>query len=299
MNETTAIKKREGFQGQKAIVIPRTILPVMCKGNAVMSTLYITDIGYYPKARHHYRERKHGADQHILIYCSKGGGRVQIGTTTYQVEAEEFIFIPMKTAHTYEANDDDPWTIHWVHFTGSVAGAILDAQQKQCSGHKGTIRNSEKIVNLFTEMYDLLERGYSIDNLLYTNMCFWHFLTLFIFNDKFGSPDHKPEKDPSDLAIDFMGKKIDQVLSLEEIAAQVNFSASHFSYIFKKKTGYAPMEYFNHLKVQKACQYLLFTGLRVKEIAQNLGFEDPYYFSRLFTKVMGISPALYREKRSH
>ncbi|RYY61882.1 MAG: AraC family transcriptional regulator [Chitinophagaceae bacterium] len=271
----------------------------MCKSNAVMSTLYITDIGYYPKARHHYRERKHGADQHILIYCSKGGGRVEIRDTVYQVEAEEFIFIPAKTPHAYQANDDDPWTIHWVHFTGSVAASILETQQKQGSGHKGTIRNSEKIVNLFTEMYDLLERGYSTDNLLYTNMCFWHFLTLFIFNDKFSSPGHQPEKDPSDLAIDFMGKKIDQVLSLEEIAAQVNFSASHFSYIFKKKTGYAPMEYFNHLKVQKACQYLLFTSLRVKEIAQNLGIEDPYYFSRLFTKVMGISPALYREKRSH
>ncbi|RYY53328.1 MAG: AraC family transcriptional regulator [Chitinophagaceae bacterium] len=264
-----------------------------------MGTLYITDMGYYPKARHHYRERKHGADQHILIYCSKGRGRVQIAGIDYEVEAEEFICIPAKTAHSYEADDDDPWTIHWVHFTGSVASSILDSQQKQSAGHKGTARHSEKIVTLFNEMYESLGRGYGIDNLLYTNMCFWHFLTLFIFNEKFGSAGQEVEKDPTDLAIDFMGKKIDQVLSLEEIAAQVNFSASHFSYLFKKKTGYAPMEYFNHLKVQKACQYLLFTGLRVKEIAQNLGIEDPYYFSRLFTKVMGISPALYREKRSH
>ncbi|MET0638173.1 MAG: AraC family transcriptional regulator [Chitinophagaceae bacterium] len=299
MNATTTIKKREGFQGQKAIVIPRTILPSMCKGNAVIGTLYITDIGYYPKARHHYRERKHGAEQHILIYCSSGSGDVEVDGSMYRIGADEFIIIPMKTAHTYQADDEDPWTIHWVHFTGSVAGSILDAQQKQSGGYKGSVRNSEKIVNLFLEMYELLERGYSVDNLLYTNMCFWHFLTLFIFNDKFGSPGQKPEKDASDLAIDYMGKKIDQVLSLEDIASQVNFSASHFSYIFKKKTGYAPMEYFNHLKVQKACQYLLFTSLRVKEIAQNLGIEDPYYFSRLFTKVMGISPALYREKRSH
>ena len=271
----------------------------MCKSNAVIGTLYITDIGFYPKARHHYRERRHGADQHILIYCSKGRGTVTIGDIVYEVSADEFIVIPMKTAHTYEADDDDPWTIHWVHFTGSVAGSILDAQQKQCGGHKGMVPNGEKIVNLFQEMYELLGRGYGVDNLLYTNMCFWHFLTLFIFNEKFGSAGTEPEKDPSDLAIDFMSKKIDQVLGLDEIAAHVNFSASHFSYIFKKKTGYAPMEYFNHLKVQKACQYLLFTGLRVKEIAQNLGIEDPYYFSRLFTKVMGISPALYREKRAH
>jgi len=271
----------------------------MYKNNDIIRTLYITDIGYYPKARHHFRKRKSGADQHILIYCSKGRGRVEIETTVYQVEAEEFVIIPVKTAHSYEADDEDPWTIHWVHFTGTIAGSIVEAQQKQSGSHKGTISNSEKITSLFNEMYTLLERGYSMDNLLYTNMCFWHFLTLFIFNEKFSSPDQPPEQDPSDVAIDFMSKHVDQVLTLEQIARQVNFSASHFSYIFKKKTGYAPMEYFNHLKVQKACQYLLFTNLRVKEIAQNLGFDDPYYFSRLFAKVMGISPALYREKRAH
>jgi AraC-like DNA-binding protein len=67
--------------------------------------------------------------------------------------------------------------------------------------------------------------------------------------------------------------------------------------LFKQKTGFAPMEYFNQLKVQKACQYLLFTDLRIKEIAEQLGMEDPYYFSRMFKGVMGLSPKEYRIKR--
>ncbi|MBC7626240.1 MAG: helix-turn-helix transcriptional regulator [Ferruginibacter sp.] len=56
------------------------------------------------------------------------------------------------------------------------------------------------------------------------------------------------------------------------------------------------MEYFNHLKIQKACQFLLFTKLRIKEISIELGIEDHYYFSRLFHKVMGVSPVCYRKK---
>ena len=299
MNTASHIKKKEGFQGQKAIIIPRTILNPASKSSDIIETLFITDIGYYPRAKYHFRERKHGADQHILIYCSKGEGGVRISDADHQLQAGEFVIIPAKTPHTYQADDSDPWTIHWVHFKGGIAPSILATFLKQAGGYKGSIRNSEKVVSLFNEMYGQLERGYGTDNLLYTNMCFWHFLTIFIYNDKFSAAEHAVEKDASDRAIDFMSKRTDQVLNLDQIAAEVNYSSSHFSFVFKKKTGFAPMEYFNHLKVQKACQYLLFTQLRVKEIAQSLGIEDPYYFSRLFTKVMGISPNEYREKRAH
>ena len=67
--------------------------------------------------------------------------------------------------------------------------------------------------------------------------------------------------------------------------------------MFKKSTGFSVIEYFNHLKMQKACQFLQFTDLRVNEIANRLGMEDPYYFSRLFSKVIGMSPKQYRGRR--
>jgi len=73
---------------------------------------------------------------------------------------------------------------------------------------------------------------------------------------------------------------------------------SYFSTIFRERTGYAPVEYFNHLKVQKACQYLLLPDITIKETAQKLGMDDPYYFSRMFSKLMGISPKEYRKRNN-
>lgn len=290
------IKKREGFQGQKAIVIPKTILNSRCVKNHITNILYVTDIGYYPKAKFHYRERFHGAEQHILIYCQEGRGKVKLRKTEYKIEAGDFIIIPIKTAHTYAADEKDPWTIFWIHFKGTVSNQIVSNLEKKIE-LKGFILNNEKSIELFNEIYTQLERGYSSDNLMYANMCLWHFFTTFLFNDKYDTSGKLINKDSIDLAIDYLSNHINEVLSLEEMAKEVNLSSSHFSYLFKKKTGFSPIEYFNHLKVQKACQYLLFTKLRIKEISQELGIEDPYYFSRMFTKVMGMAPNDYREKR--
>jgi AraC-like DNA-binding protein/mannose-6-phosphate isomerase-like protein (cupin superfamily) len=293
------IKKKEGFQGQRAIVLPRKIISDLCSTNAITKGLYVTDIGYYPKAKHHYRQRQHGADQHILIYCLEGKGQVQIGKRHYQLSPDDFIIIPASVPHNYSADEKDSWTIYWIHFKGMIANAVVDAMIAQFKGHRGTITYQQKRVQLFDDIYGNLERGYGNDNLNYANMCLWHFLSSFLYDEKFNLSERKESKQDTVIepSINFMQQHLSEMLRLSDIAESVNVSVPHYSFLFRQKTGFAPMEYFNQLKIQKACQYLLFTDLRIKEIAEQLGIEDPYYFSRMFTRLMGISPKEYRIKR--
>jgi AraC-like DNA-binding protein len=95
-----------------------------------------------------------------------------------------------------------------------------------------------------------------------------------------------------------MQDNIQQIITLKQMAAFSNLSVTHFSSLFRKKTGHSPIEYFNHLKIQKACQYLAFTSMTVKELAFYVGVEDQYYFSRMFTRLMGISPSAYRKRNA-
>lgn len=291
------IRKKEGFQGQRMIVIPRNILNKNCAKEPVLTPLYITDIGYYPKALFHHRKRAQGADQHILIYCVDGKGTVTIKKETFAVQPGDCFILPRKLAHEYSADASDPWTIYWVHFLGSSAPGLVDTAVREWDGYKTFLPHAPERLEQFETIYQPLARGYRQENLVYSNMHFWSFLASCIYPGVNKPGKSIQQHDAIDTAIDYMNNHLDKMLTLQQMAKSVNLSQSHFSFLFKNNTGFSPIEYFNHLKVQKACQYLLFTPLRIKEVAIQLGMEDPYYFSRMFTKVMGISPNQYREKK--
>lgn len=293
---TVLNRKKDGFNGQRAIVLPGKVVR-MCEGNPLVQQLFATDIGFYPKAKFHYRERIAGISQHILIYCTDGKGWLSVNGEESRVQAGEFILLPAHTAHKYGSDENDPWSIYWLHFKGSTADRLVDLISAGKTRFSAPIDFADERIRLFNHMYRTLENGYSADNLGFLGMCLGYFLSSFCYADLFQSPYKTESKDAIDTSIEYMQDNLNQPLSLQELAAEVHISPSHYSALFRKKTGYPPLEYFNHIKAQKACQYLQFTNLQVKEIAYKLGINDPYYFSRFFSNIMGMSPLEYRNRK--
>ena len=293
---TLSHRKKEGFNGQKAIVLPTKVIQG-CEENLLIKNLFITDIGFYPKAQFHFRERSIGISQNILIYCINGKGWLQLYKQKYEVSSGQYLIVPAGTIHQYGADELNPWSIYWLHFKGANANEATSLLTRSRVKFVNSVKFSEERIGLFNSMYSTLETGYSNDNLCYINMCLWYFLSSFCYDDIFHEPYKKTEKDAIELSIEFMQKNIEHTLTLKELAIEANVSPSHYAFLFKKKTGYPPLEYFNQIKVQKACQYLQFTSWQIKEIAYKLGINDPYYFSRFFRNVMGMSPLDYRNKK--
>jgi AraC-like DNA-binding protein len=291
-----SVRKREGFEGQKLIVLPKKIISDFLTKDPVTRQIYITDIGYYPKALFHYAERPNGISQHIIIYCLEGYGWIEINKKRITLSPAQFIAIPANTPHRYSADEKRPWTIYWIHFKGETAGFIGNLIMKNSEDYKPQLAFSEDRIKLFDEIYLSLEKGYSDDTLRYVNMIFYHFLSSLIYEEKFNKTETSDANDITARVIDLMRNKINKVITLNELAAFVHLSVTHFSAIFRKHTGYSPIEYFNHLKIQKACQYLSFTQMPVKEIAHTIGIDDQYYFSRMFNRLMGVSPSEYRKR---
>lgn len=96
-------------------------------------------------------------------------------------------------------------------------------------------------------------------------------------------------------SIDYMVANLNRPLRIATLAAQVNVSQSHFFSLFKQITGCPPMDYFTKLRMVEACRLLNSTTARVKEVAIELGYDDPLYFSRVFKSFSTVAPVRYRK----
>jgi AraC-like DNA-binding protein len=101
----------------------------------------------------------------------------------------------------------------------------------------------------------------------------------------------------AELTISYMKAHLSQPLQVPKLAAMVNVSPSHFFALFKRHTGFSPIDFFIRLRMSRARELLDHTSSSVKEVAAALGYDDPFYFSRVFKAVYAISPGLYRQRR--
>jgi two-component system response regulator YesN len=85
-------------------------------------------------------------------------------------------------------------------------------------------------------------------------------------------------------------------ISLPVVAREVHMSPSHFSTIFGQEVGETFIEYLTRTRIERAKELLKTTSLRSSEIAYDVGYKDPHYFSYIFKAHTGITPTEYRER---
>lgn len=289
------MKKEDGFPGQISFVLPEKI-EGMIRENPLISDLYLTDIGYYPKASHHFRERPSGSRQHILIYNIGGKGEVWLNDIRHELPTDHFFIIPAEIKHSYRSDDIDPWSIYWIHFAGLKAGLFSKYACRAIPVERSKRSRISERIDLFAEIFRNLDRGFGYETLEYVNLCLGHLLASFTHLSQFREVRNIDENDPVAQSINFMLEHLTKKLKLNEIAAETNLSASHYSRLFQNRTGHSPIDYFIQLKIQRACRLLNNSGWSIADISREAGFDDQFYFSRVFRKVMGMSPGEYRKR---
>jgi AraC-like DNA-binding protein len=290
-----SFKRCDGFEGEKLISVPQKVWKDVRERHPILFPLYITHIGYFPKASFHYRERRKGCEDNIVIYCLQGKGHYILDNKRFEVNPNQFILLPATDCYMrYWSDDQDPWTIYWVHFTGNEIDSFNRSLNLNITRGPVNMPFNETAIEIWQNIYQTLEMGYSVENLCSACFCLYHMIATFLFHERHIKMEKNKQGDIITQTILNMRDNLSKKITVEDMAVIHKLSTSHFSNVFRKSTGMPPIDYFIHLKMQKACQLLYTSGSKIKAVALRVGYDDPYYFSRIFKKSIGVSPEQYR-----
>jgi len=290
-----SLPRREGFQGQHLLVLPEP-LRAAARTHPLLHGLCVTDAGYFPAAENHHVERPAGAPTSLVILCLRGTGWARVGDETCAVAAGDLVWLPDGQAHAYGAGLDDPWTIVWAHFAGREVEAW-----HELLGEPGPSRPfvyalpDDRLDEIaLDQVYAALERGFAVRHQAAAAAALRHALSTVV------QLAHTPRNGRSAhervvVSIETLRRDWQRPHRLDELAAAANMSVAHYSALFRRQTGFAPIDFLIRLRAQHACRLLDTTELSVGEIAERVGYPDPYYFTRCFRRVMGRAPRLYRK----
>jgi len=287
-----AVVIADGFPGQRLFVLPR---PRVQEAQEQPGTrhLLVTDCGYFPQARSHGLSRTEPIDQAVIIVCISGRGWCRIDGVLHAIEQGQVLVLPPRIAHAYGSEQDDPWTVWWMHVSGSDLVEFLAASGLTPAAPVRTVADIYRLAALIEEVVQQLERDLGSANLLAASGAAWHLLALLT------SAAAVPTAQTTviDRAKSYLRGNLADRVSVSELAAMARLSPSHFATLFRRQAGLPVVQYQTQLRMARARELLDTTDLPVARIAEILGYVDPFYFSRQFRAVHGTTARHYRAQR--
>jgi AraC-like DNA-binding protein len=287
--------RRDGFEGQHMRVLPDPVV-AQARRHPLLHGLYVTDAGYFPAAARHFVDRPDGAPTTLVILCLRGRGWVRTGGETREITAGDWVWLPANETHAYGAGDDDPWTIAWAHFGGEEVGAWRDLVGAAGPSSPSVLALPDDRLDeiALDHVYAALERGYAVRDQVAAAAALRRALST-VAQLAITPRDMRSADERVAVSVETVRRDWQRVHRLDELATAARVSVTHYSALFRRHTGFAPIDFLIRLRVQHACRLLDTTKLPVGEIAERVGYRDPYYFTRCFRRVMGCAPRRYRK----
>ncbi|MFC1498140.1 helix-turn-helix domain-containing protein [Verrucomicrobiota bacterium] len=286
---------KDGFSGQRLIVLPGDVQG-KCKKLPVVRDLYVTDIGHFPSAKYHYVQRRKPRKETILIYCTGGSGWCRMKNAKWRLTKGKAFFIPEGECHTYGADRKTPWTIYWIHFKGRKVADFLEALGVDSDRPVLNIPDTQLVTEAFEDMYSYVHQGYTESCLLALSTELARFLGMLKVHQRSLHTKGRKAEEKILRSIHFMREHLSEHITLAALARHAGLSPSHYSCLFKRQTNISPVVFFARLKLQYACELLDVTDLSVEETGRRVGYKDPFYFCRIFKKMIGMAPSYYRKR---
>lgn len=248
-------------------------------------------------SRYHVRRRK-GTLDWLLTFTMSGHGIYRIGDRQIDCHANDVVILLPNVPHDYRTAPETKWNFYWAHFiphprwltwlqsiphpdglmllpidSDSTSRRLGDAFQRLLTdSRQSALLRDELAHNALEEIILLLAAGRS---------------------DRTGRGfDPRVEQ-----LLSYFEAHLDEPVSIRALAHMVSMSESGLAHLFKAEVGISPIQMLIKMRLQRAAKLLQFTTLSVQQVAADLGFQNPFHFSKQFKAWYGLSPRRYREEK--
>jgi AraC family transcriptional regulator of arabinose operon len=251
----------------------------------------------FRRGEKYYSLRPRGSGDRLLIYTVAGSGRITTPEGSFATRPGEALLYAPTDYQDYGTDPDARrWHLLWSHFRPRAPWhAWLQWPVNTATGirhitlERGEIRDSFARALLRT-IHVLRRRfpnaGDFAANALEEALLWAH---LVAARGAWMRLDPRVRK-----AMDYLVANLRQPFNLETLARHCGLSISRLAHLFKGETGTSPQQFFEQERMRQAGQLLRVTGLGIAEIAAEVGYDDPFYFTNRFRRHAGQSPTQFR-----
>ncbi|SHO48385.1 AraC family transcriptional regulator [Anaerocolumna xylanovorans] len=242
-------------------------------------------------------------NHHELIFICNGKGSFKIRNKQYSIKKGMLLIISPDVPYSIELDSTVPAGVLTIHF--SFAGItfndgkwnVNDNMQAPLGQPVQEIKEYYHIEEQFQKLVDCWNEklpGYE-----FSARTMFQQLIIEIMQSRNKQSQSYGTSLKVEKIIQYMHQNINARITLPELSKLVHMTPAYMSRTFKDTTGYTIIEYFNKLKIDKSKELLIEGNKKVKEVAQELGFADEFYFSRMFKKSEGITPSQFNSRIVH
>lgn len=261
-------------------------------------SLFVTSCGTYrlltkPKLP---TNRPRGRIDYQILYIASGKAHFYFNGIEEIVAAGNTVIYRPKEEQRYYYYGADHTEVYWVHFTGSNVKNILRKYGIPDKAHVIHTGTSLEYKQIFLQMIRELKLCKEDYEELLVNYLKQLLIMLHRLMGRKPKGRNRLLMEEMDSAVSYFHENYNKPISIEEYAAGRHMSISWFIRNFKEYTEATPAQYIQSLRISNAQTLLETTNYNVSEIAQILGYDDPFYFSRVFKKQSGLSPTEFRRQ---
>jgi AraC-like DNA-binding protein len=227
-----------------------------------------------------------------IVYITGGTGIFEAEGNEYQAVPGSMFLLSPGMKHKYKPVFETGWTEYWVGFKGGFFLTLLEEGYLSKEHIFFDMGLHNEIISVFNQIFYEVRNQQPLYQLKACSGVLSLIAGMLAAERRRKQPNYYQKI--VEKAKCLMESNIYGAINVPFISEQIGVSTSRFNEIFKTYTSMTPYQYFIHIKIHKA-ESLLEEDAPVKEVAFQLGFEDQYYFSRLFKLKTGIAPSEWKK----